>query len=303
MSTEITTPPAEAASRATPRTACAAVAALRPRQWTKNLLLFGGILFGAQFGDGTRWLQALVAFAAYCLASSAAYLVNDIRDAAADRLHPRKRRRPVARGDLAPRTAVALAAAAAVAALALAAVIGRESLGLLIAFLALQGAYTLALKAIVLLDILAIAGLFVLRAAAGAVAVDVPSSSWLLICTAFLALFLVLAKRRAELRLVATAETPGRAVLADYPVALVDQLVSVAAASAVISYSLYTFTAHDSDAMMLTIPFVLYGVFRYLLLVEGSRGEEPEDVLLNDPPLLLAIALWAAVAAAILVAE
>jgi 4-hydroxybenzoate polyprenyltransferase len=279
----------------------AGFAALRPRQWSKNLLLFAGLVFAAKLGDATRWLEALVAFAAYCAASSAAYLVNDIRDAANDRQHPVKRLRPIASGELSAASAVALAACLTAAALAGAALLGLGSLAFVGAFLVLQGAYTAGLKHVVLIDVLAIAGLFVLRASAGAEAVDVRISPWLLICTGLLALFLALAKRRAELVLVGAEETPGRPVLEGYSLALVDQLVSVVAASTVIAYSLYTFTARDSKAMMATLPFVLYGVFRYLLLLHRhDLGEEPENVLLTDVPLLLTIAAWAATCAAIL---
>jgi 4-hydroxybenzoate polyprenyltransferase len=283
------------------RSVRAALAAVRPRQWSKNLLLFAGIVFAAKLGDGLRWVEACAAFGAYCAASSAAYLVNDVRDAEADRLHPVKRFRPVALGELPVRTAAALAAALAAVALAVAAVLGPRSLAFMAAFLALQAAYTARLKHVVLIDVMAIAGLFVVRAAAGAEAVDVPISPWLLLCTALLALFLGLAKRRGELVLVGARQTPGRPVLEGYSLALVDQLVSVVAASTVIAYSLYTFTARDSRMMMVTIPFVLFGVFRYLLLIQrDDLGEEPENVLLTDRPLLGAIASWAATCALIL---
>jgi 4-hydroxybenzoate polyprenyltransferase len=279
----------------------AAVFALRPRQWSKNLLLFAGIVFAAKLGDAGRWLEAIAAFAAYCAASSAAYLVNDVRDAGHDREHPVKRLRPVASGELPARAAVALAASLAVVALGAAAALGPWSVAFMGAFLALQAAYTAGLKHVVLIDVLAIAGLFVVRASAGAEAVDVRISPWLLICTGLLALFLALAKRRAELVLVGAEETPGRPVLEGYSLALVDQLVSVVAASTVIAYSLYTFTARDSKAMMATVPFVVYGVFRYLLLLHRrDLGEEPENVLLTDVPLLLTIASWAATSASIL---
>jgi 4-hydroxybenzoate polyprenyltransferase len=279
----------------------AALAAMRPRQWSKNLLLFAGILFAAKLGDGTRWLEALLAFASYCAASSAAYLLNDVRDAEHDREHPVKRFRPVASGELPARTALAVAAVLAVGAFAGVAVLGLGSVGFLTAFLVLQAAYTAGLKHVVLIDVLAIAGLFVIRASAGAEAVDVRISPWLLICTGLLALFLALAKRRAELVLVGAEETSGRPVLEGYSLALVDQLVTVVAASTVIAYSLYTFTARDSKAMMATVPFVLYGVFRYLLLLHRhDLGEEPENVLLSDAPLLLTIAAWATTSATIL---
>jgi 4-hydroxybenzoate polyprenyltransferase len=283
------------------RRAGAALAALRPRQWSKNLLLFAGLVFAAKTGDAARWAEVVAAFAAYCAASSAAYLVNDVRDAPYDRLHPVKRGRPVASGELEPRTAVALAVLLAAAALGIAGALGLGSLAYMLGFLALQAAYTGGLKHVVLIDVMAIGGLFVLRAAAGAQAVHVRISPWLLLCTALLALFLGLAKRRGELVLVGAEETPGRPVLEGYSLALVDQLVSVVAASTVIAYSLYTFTARDSKAMMATIPFVLFGVFRYLLLIHRQdAGEEPETVLLSDLPIVATVVLWAATSGAIL---
>jgi 4-hydroxybenzoate polyprenyltransferase len=278
----------------------AALAALRPRQWSKNLLLFAGVIFAAKLGDAARIGESLAAFAAYCGASSAAYLLNDVRDAPHDRLHPVKRSRPIARGELSTRAALALAGGLALAAAAVAAALGPWSLAALAGFAALQLAYSLGLKHLVLIDVMAIAALFVVRAAAGAVAVHVRISPWLLLCSALLALFLGLAKRRGELVLVGAEATPGRPVLEGYSLALVDQLVSVVAASTVIAYSLYTFTAH-TQAMMLTIPFVVFGVFRYLLLVHRhDLGEEPEHVLLRDLPILVCVALWAITAAVIL---
>jgi 4-hydroxybenzoate polyprenyltransferase len=281
----------------------AALVAMRPRQWTKNLLLFAGIVFAAELGDGSRWAQAWAAFIAYCAASSAAYLVNDLIDAPQDRLHPLKRLRPIARGELTQEIALALAAFLAALALVITAVLGLGSLGLMALFLLLQAGYTLGLKHVVLIDVLTIGSLFVVRAAAGAAAVDVRISPWLLICTALLALFLGLAKRRGELLLVGAEETPGRPVLEGYSLALVDQLISVVASSTVIAYSLYTFTARESNAMMATIPFVLFGVFRYLLLVHRrDLGEEPERILLSDGPILLCVAAWAVTSAVILAA-
>jgi 4-hydroxybenzoate polyprenyltransferase len=276
----------------------AAFVALRPRQWTKNLLLFAGIIFAAKLGDVSRWGEAIAAFVAYCAASSASYLVNDVRDAPHDRLHPVKRARPIARGELSPRLAELLAALLIFCAVLLVAPLGIASILFLCTFFALQAAYTLTLKHVVLLDVMTIGGLFVVRAAAGAAAVEVRISPWLLLCTALLALFLALAKRRGELVLVGAEATPGRPVLEGYSLALVDQLVTVVAASTVISY---TFTARDSKAMMVTIPFVVFGVFRYLLLMHRrDLGEEPEEVLLRDLPILACIAGWAVTAAVIL---
>ena len=279
----------------------AAFVALRPRQWTKNLLLFAGIIFAARIGDLSSWVEATMAFVAYCAASSASYLVNDVRDAPHDRLHPVKRARPIARGELSPRLAELLAALLIFGAVLLVAPLGLASILFLCTFFALQAAYTLTLKHVVLLDVMTIGGLFVVRAAAGAAAVEVRISPWLLLCTALLALFFALAKRRGELVLVGAEATPGRPVLEGYSLALVDQLVTVVAASTVISYCLYTFTARDSKAMMVTIPFVVFGVFRYLLLMHRrDLGEEPEEVLLRDLPILLCIVGWAATAAVIL---
>jgi 4-hydroxybenzoate polyprenyltransferase len=279
----------------------AAFLSLRPRQWTKNLLLFAGIIFAAKLGDLSRWVEALAAFAAYCAASSASYLVNDVRDAPHDREHPVKRARPIARGEVSPRLAEVLAAALVLCAFLLVAPLGIASILFLCTFFVLQASYTLALKHVVLLDVMTIGGLFVVRAAAGAAAVEVRISPWLLLCTALLALFLALAKRRGELVLVGAEATPGRPVLEGYSLALVDQLVTDVAASTVISYCLYTFTARDSKAMMVTIPFVVFGVFRYLLLMHRrDLGEEPEEVLLRDLPILLCIAGWAIAAGVIL---
>ena len=279
----------------------AVVAALRPRQWSKNLLVFAGIVFAAKLGDAFRWAEVAAAFAAYSALSSAAYLVNDVRDLEHDRLHPVKRERPIARGELSVGAAVALAAALTAVAAGIGAWLGLASLGLLAGFALLQVAYSFCLKHVVLVDVLVIGALFVIRAAAGAEAVDVRISPWLLLCTALLALFLALAKRRGELVLVGARETPGRPVLEGYSLELVDQLVSVVAASTVIAYSLYTFTARDSKALMVTIPFVIFGVFRYLLLVHrDDLGEEPEQVLLTDVPIIVAVCLWVATAALIL---
>ena len=275
--------------------------ALRPRQWTKNLLLFAGIVFAAEVGDPGRWARAMTAFAVYCAASSAAYLVNDLHDRASDRLHPVKRRRPIARGEVSPRTAVVAAAALGLLAVELAAALGLTALAFLAAFVALQGAYTLGLKHVVLIDVMVISSLFVVRAAAGADAVDVRISPWLLVCTALLALFLALGKRRGELVLVGAERTPGRPVLEGYSLALVDQLVTIVAAATVLSYTVYALTAHETQLLAATIPFVVFGVFRYLLLLHRSgEGEEPENVLVTDLPILATVGLWALACGAIL---
>jgi decaprenyl-phosphate phosphoribosyltransferase len=274
--------------------ASAVVVALRPRQWTKNLLLFAGIVFAAELGDGGRWLEAVAAFVAYCAASSAAYLVNDVRDAAADRLHPVKRMRPVASGRVSPGVALCAAAGLALVAVAIAAVLGAATLACLLAFLALQGAYSLWLKSVELVDVLAIAVLFVLRAAAGAIAVDVRISPWLLVCTFLLALFLGLAKRRAELRL----DVDARPALAGYSADVLDRLLTIVALVTVVVYTAYTIVAYDSLLLVATVPLVGFGLVRYLRLLRAEGvGEEPEAVLVTDLPILVTVAVWAAACA------
>jgi 4-hydroxybenzoate polyprenyltransferase len=278
----------------------ALVAALRPRQWPKNLLIFAGILFAAEYDEPGKWAAAVAAFVAYCVASSAAYLFNDVLDAQEDRLHPLKRNRPVASGALSPERALAVAALLAVSAVTVMAAFGWASIAYVTGFLALQAVYSYRLKHLVLIDVMTIAALFVIRAAAGAEAVDVRISPWLIVCTALLALFLALAKRRGEL--ASRAGTGGgRAVLDGYSFPLVDQLVSIVAACTIVAYSLYTFEAREGSAMMATIPFVVFGLFRYLMLMHREDlGEEPESVLLSDVPILATIALWALTSALIL---
>jgi len=280
----------------------AALVSLRPRQWPKNLLLFAGIVFAAELGDARRWAEAAAIFVAYCAASSAAYLVNDLRDAVDDRVHPVKRDRPIARGELSSERALVLSAALAAGALVVAALLGFASLLFMLGFVALQLAYSLGLKRVVLVDVAVIAGLFVIRAAAGAAAVDVRISPWLLVCTALLALFLGLAKRRGELVLVRADRTPGRPVLDGYSLQLVDRMLNVVAVATAAAYAAYALTAH-SAWMALTIPFVAGGLARYLMLVHRhDLGEEPENVLLADRVILGCVAVWAVVSAVVLAA-
>ena len=276
-------------------------AAMRPRQWTKNLLLFAGIIFAAKLGDADRLVDATAGFVAYCASSSAAYVLNDLRDVAADRAHPLKSRRPIASGEVSHRAAVTLAAVLASLAVVLAALLGPTSLALLAGFAAIQVAYTLVLKHVVLVDVCAIASLFVIRAAAGAVAVDVRISPWLLVCTALLSLFLALGKRRGELVLVASSSTPGRRVLDGYSLAVVDRFLVVVAGGTIVAYALYTITARSSHALVVTIPFVVFGVARYVLLLhQRGVGEEPENVLVRDVPILVTVALWTLTCAVVL---
>jgi 4-hydroxybenzoate polyprenyltransferase len=291
------TEPSAAAAR---EAAAALVEALRPRQWTKNLLVFAATIFAVKVTDFPRVLLAAETFVGYCAASSAAYLFNDLVDLKRDRVHPLKCRRPLARGAISPWLAGRLGIALAAFALAIGAHVGGASLLLILGFLAIQVTYSVSIKHVVLLDVLAIATLFVLRATAGGVATDLRISPWLLLCTGLLALFLALSKRRAELSAVQNRMS-ARPALDDYSIPLLDQLIVVSATSTITSYALYTFTARDSKALMITIPFVLFGLFRYLLL--GHReglGEEPENILLSDYPLLLCLVSWIVTAAVVL---
>jgi 4-hydroxybenzoate polyprenyltransferase len=281
------------------RSTLALVQALRPRQWTKNLLVYAGVIFAGTTKDGDRWRDATVVFVAFCLISSASYLFNDVQDAAADRKHPLKRNRPIARGALSPRLALATAAVLALTGISATALLGFDSLQYALGFTALQFAYTLVLKRLAIVDVLTIAALFVVRASVGADAVDVHISGWLLLCTALLATFLGLAKRRAELVLAAHGETPGRAALRGYSLPTLDAVVLATAAATVASYTAYAIEyAPHARSMAITVPFVAFGIARYVYLVRRQDlGEEPENVLLADRVLLATVALWVLVAA------
>jgi 4-hydroxybenzoate polyprenyltransferase len=292
-----------AQERARPRAtvARAAWSGLRPRQWTKNLLLFAGLVFAGKLADPDRWLEALAAFAAYCSLSSAAYLVNDIRDVEDDRAHPTKRRRPIASGALPVRAAIPLVALLLASGLAVAVTLGAASLAVAGSFLLLQLAYSTRLKQLPLVDVTAIAGLFVIRAFAGALAVHVHTSKWLLACTALLALFIAFSKRRSELALVQRGLTPGRRALGPYTPRALDRLVVSSAIAAVGAYAVYAGISRGSPAMLVTVPPVVAGVLRYLHLVRRHElGEEPETVLLRDRPTLVCVAVWIVSVAAVL---
>jgi 4-hydroxybenzoate polyprenyltransferase len=265
--------------------------ALRPLQWTKNLLLFAGIVFSATFDELSRWEHALAIFAAYCAASSAAYLVNDVQDAEIDRRHPIKRFRPIAAREVSPRSALVGAAVLALVALGVSLAINWGSGALLAGFLLLQLAYSTVLKRRLFVGVLAIAGLFVIRASAGAVAVDVRLSPWLVACTGLVALFLALAKRRSEL---ASGDSGAlRPALRGYTVALLDQLVALAAGATISTYTVYTVVTDVPGALIATVPLVAFGLLRYLYLVHRRDvAEEPDRVLVTDGPILVTVAAW-----------
>lgn len=267
---------------------------MRPRQWTKNVFVLAALVFSGEAVEAEPVLDTLVVLVAFCLASGATYLVNDAIDAETDRLNPRTANRPVARGDLGVRTAYVAAALAAVAALVLAALPNWESLGVLAGFLLLQGAYSGWLKHVLFLDVMAISGGFVLRALAGVVAIDTYMSEWLLACTGLLALFLGLAKRRAEAVAMGAAKHPQRPVLEQYSLTLLDELIAVVTPAILMLYTIWaTIGARAGNVMLVTVPFVLYGIFRLLYLIHHeNQTEEAEMILWRDRPLLVCVVLW-----------
>ena len=275
------------------------IRSLRPEQWTKNLFVFAALGFGQKLFDATAFGRALTAFATFCVLSGVVYLVNDISDREADRLHPIKAKRPIASGALSPGLAGAAALVLGAGALAVSFYLGTWFGVVAVAYLALQTLYSGPLKHIVILDVLAIAMGFVLRAVAGAVAIDVAISHWLLVDTILLALFLALSKRRHELVLLADGAASHRPILGEYSPYLLDQMISVVTASTLVAYIFYcispeTTQKFGTDLLGLTIPFPLYGIFRYLYLVHQREGGGiPSQMLLNDRPLLVCVALWA----------
>jgi len=279
---------------------------LRPAQWTKNLVIFAGLLFGRRLFDAPAVAEAVAAFAVFCVLSGVVYLVNDVADRESDRQHPLKAKRPIASGALPVRSAVAAAIVLGALAVGGAVAIGRPFAIVAVSYLALQIAYSGPLKHLVIIDVLTIAIGFVLRAVAGAEAVNVEISHWLLVCTILLALFIALAKRRHEIVLLAGGATSHRPILGEYSAYLLDQMIGVVTASTLISYIFYTISPETQAKfgtpwLGLTIPFPLYGIFRYLYLVhQREGGGSPADLLLADRPLLACVALWAASVALII---
>jgi 4-hydroxybenzoate polyprenyltransferase len=272
---------------------------LRPSQWAKNLLVFAGLLFGLRLFDPVAVGRAAGAFAIFCVLSGVVYLINDVADRETDRQHPLKARRPIASGALPVPSALTAAAIFGAVALAGALSLGTPFFSVAAAYLALLALYSGPLKHIVIIDVLTIAVGFVLRAVAGAVAVNVEISHWLLVCTILLALFISLAKRRHELVLLAGGATSHRPILGEYSPYLLDQMIAVVTASTLISYVFYTISPETEQKfgthwLGLTIPFPLYGIFRYLYLVhQREGGGSPADLLLTDRPLLVCVTLWA----------
>lgn len=294
----------EAVTTPAPLWPIAALKALRPKQWTKNGVLLVPLIFARSALAGGLVVKALVAVAAFSLLASGVYVVNDWVDREKDRLHPEKRKRPIAAGHLGLGSVLVLVVVCWSLAAALGFWLGLQFLGVLGGYLLLQVLYTGGLKHMVLLDVMAIALGFILRVVAGAVSIDVSVSNWLFLCTMLGAVFLGFAKRRAELSSLEEAASH-RANLADYTVPMLDQMMSLSAACTVLAYGLYTVSPETvarvgSDRLKFTVPCVLYGVFRYLFLVhKRGQGGAPEKVLLGDLPIqltlgvILAIAAWA----------
>ncbi len=274
----------------------AVLISLRPRQWTKNLIIFAGIIFTGNIFDVAKLTLAFSAFVVFCFLSGSIYMFNDLHDVEQDRMHPIKKNRPIVSGELNRSAALVIAVLLIIGAFALALWISPVLVLIAAAYLMLQIAYTLFLKNIVIIDVFAIAGAFVLRALAGTESISVSMSPWLLICTILLALFLALNKRRHEIRILGDGAAKHRMVLAQYSTALLDQMTSVVASATIIAYALYTFTSptsHKAPYLMLSVPFVIYGVFRYEYLVfHDNQGGSPEEILFKDIPTLVNIGLW-----------
>lgn len=276
-----------------------AVAVMRPRHWIKNVFVLAALVFAQKLGDPVSVLRALGAFACFCALSSAAYVINDVADREADRLHPAKRRRPVASGALSVEAAAALALGLAVGGLGGAAALGVPFGAVALTYLFMNLVYSLVLKGVVILDVMLVAAGFLLRAWAGAVVLRVDMSHWLALCTGLLALFLGFVKRRQEIETLQGA-TEQRPILREYSLPFLDQMISVVTASTVLAYSLYAFSPEVAGRLGtrhlgLTIPFVLFGIFRYLYLVhQRGEGDNPTLLVVSDRPLLINLLLWGA---------
>ncbi len=276
------------------------LSAMRPRQWAKNVFVLAPLVFARQLDDPRVLGRALLAFAAFSLVASAVYLFNDIRDREEDSYHPRKRDRPIASGRLVVSAAAAAAALLAAAAVAMGLALGGDFVAILGAYLAANLAYSMGLKRVVILDVMVLSVGFVLRVMAGGVAVGVEVSAWLILCTSFLALFLAFSKRRHELMLLADEASEQRQVLTHYSPAFLDQMINVVTAGTVIAYAVWAISPEttekfDTRDLIFTMPFVLFGIFRYLYLIyQRPSDRNPTEAILGDKPFLINILLWVA---------
>ncbi|MBI5399788.1 decaprenyl-phosphate phosphoribosyltransferase [Candidatus Saganbacteria bacterium] len=271
---------------------------LRPRQWTKNFIIFAGIVFSLKFFEILLLVRVIEAFIIFCLLSSAIYLINDVNDRKSDAKHPTKKLRPIASGALSSAWALTSALILGLGAQALAFYLDFNFAIVTMAYIILMLFYTFLLRDFVILDALCIAAGFVLRAIAGVVVIAVELSPWLVICTILLSLFIAFGKRRHELVLLAEGASEHRKILDEYNPQLLDQLIAAVAGSTVMAYSLYTLwpetiAKFGTRNLVYSVPFVLYGIFRYLYLIyQKGKGGKPEEILLTDWPLLIDIILW-----------
>lgn len=283
---------------ATPSRVSDLIRLMRPAQWTKNGVVFAALLFSKHLFDPWDVLLTVLGFLAFCAVSSGAYVMNDLRDCERDRQHPLKSLRPLPAGRVSERAAVALAVALTAGGILGGLALGRGFGALAVLYVLLQVAYTFWLKETVILDVMSIATGFVIRAVAGGVLIAVPVSPWLVICTFLLALFLGFSKRRHELLLLDDRATEHRSSLREYSPYFLDQMIAVVTASTVVAYGIYTVSPEvreklGTDNLYLTIPFVLFGIFRYLYLVhQREEGGNPTQLLLTDRPLLVDVLLW-----------
>lgn len=273
--------------------------ALRPEQWSKNLIVFAALIFAREFTNTALVTKAVIAFALFCLASSAIYLINDLTDIERDKLHPEKAKRPIASGAVKKSHAVVMAVVFAL--IAIPGSLYFLNLYFFIAifsYLVLMVLYSMVLKRMVIIDVMTIAAGFVIRAVGGALAIMVTISPWLIVCTTLLALFLGFGKRRHELVLLDADAPQHRGILEHYSVGLLDQLISIVTAATIIAYAIYTMFGDVSEKLgvrhlELTIPFVIYGIFRYLYLIHKREGGgSPTKVLYTDLPIIVTVLLW-----------
>ena len=271
---------------------------MRPYQWVKNAFVFTGLLFGHAWHDPHLVAQVMVAFIAFCLVSSAIYTINDIVDLEQDKQHPKKSKRPLASGRVSMHAAVMLAVLLGALGLSLAYFAAPAVLAILVAYALMNVAYSLRLKHVVILDVFVIATGFMLRILAGTLGVGIPPSQWLLLCGLMVTLFLGFTKRRAEIIALTDDKTAHRRVLEHYSPVLLDKMIGITAAGLIMSYSLYTMSAdtiriHGTANLIYTVPFVMYGVFRYIyLLHHQSRGGDPSHDLVRDPHLFIVVGAW-----------
>ncbi len=271
---------------------------MRPYQWVKNLFVFTGLLFGHAWHDPHLVIQAVVAFGSFCLVSSSIYIINDIVDIEQDRLHPKKMRRPLASGSVTVTAAALLAALLAMSGLVLAYAATPAVLVILLLYALMNIAYTLRLKHVVILDVFIIATGFMLRILAGTLGIGIPPSQWLLLCGLMVTLFLGFTKRRAEIFALNEDKANHRKVLEHYSPVLLDKMIGITASGLIMSYSLYTMNAdtiriHGTANLIYTVPFVMYGVFRYIYLLHHQRrGGDPSHDLVRDPHLFIVVGAW-----------